>query len=127
MQLVFKLPKNKLPFLGIVFDNMGEAMRLNQELVESRKEADYKIKLEPVKDNTVNLLLFCYAPFIRCEYKNLDCDLQKMQQWLSQTRHCNAFNFSHLIKDLDREMVVHTIKQRKLWLLKLSGVELMWM
>jgi len=127
MELIFKLPKDKLPFLGIVFESMSQAAKLNSELVDNRQEADYKIKLEPIRDNTINMVLYSFSPTIRKEYKEMRCDLNKMEQWLNLTKYNNAFNFSHLIKEFDREMVVKTSPGFKLWVLKVSKVDLIYM
>jgi hypothetical protein len=42
MELIFKLPKNKLPFLGIVFENMSQAAKLNAELVDKTAIPEFK-------------------------------------------------------------------------------------
>lgn len=112
--------------MGIIFDDMRQAVTLNQELVNLRKDATYSISIEPL-GRLVNLRLSASEPYEVRFYHNLVCDLKKMEMWLHQARNSNTYNFSHLVKELNHEIVVKTLEARKLWVLKISSVKTTWM
>lgn len=126
MELIFKLPENKPPFLGILFEDMRQAVTLNQDLVNRRKDAIYSISIEPV-GRLLNLRLSAQEPYDVRFYHNLSCDFKKMEAWLLQARQSKACNFSHVVKELNHHMVVKTLQDRKLWVLKISQIKQAWM
>ena len=124
MQLIFKLPATKPPFVGILFDNIRSACTLNQDLVNLRKDEIYFIQLEVRGDK----LELCLSFGVRNEkrvYKELSYDLEKTKRFIELTTLNRHFNFSHVIKDYDKEKVVKTLEGHNLFVLKVQGLYLL--
>lgn len=120
MELVFKLPKGKIPFIGVIFQNLYESATLNQDLVNSFKNSNYKIVMEQIKSE-INLRLICEEHLLVRFYNGLKYDKMKLDAWLYLTQKSQQFNFSHLVKEGDKEIVVKTLKNQKLFVLKVEN------
>jgi hypothetical protein len=123
MELVLKMPQGKPPFLGVVFDNVREACSLNQDLVNEHASSVYTISIEHSGIH-VNIRLVCEDPHYIRVYKNVKCDPKKLENFMYLNRLAANFNFSHLLRDFDREIVVKTLGRYKLFVLKIQGVYL---
>jgi hypothetical protein len=123
MELVLKMPQGKPPFLGIVFDNVREACTLNQDLVNEYAGSVYTISIES-PGSEVNIRLVCENPHYIRVYRNVKCDPKKLENFMYLNRLSRGFNFSHLLRDFDREIVVKTLERYKLFVLKIQGVYL---
>src|ERR1035437_7927486 len=123
MELVFKLPKDKPPFMGIVFENLFEASTLNQDLVNSYKNSEYKIVMEQIKSE-INLRLICEEHLFVKFYNGLKYNKQKFDAWIYLSKKSPQFNFSHLMREGDKEIVIKTLKNQKLFILKISTLQL---
>lgn len=123
MELVFKLPKGKPPFIGIVFSSEFQAARTNQELVNDYKECDFTATLEPVGERNLNMVIKCVNPPLKIEYKNLEFKYDLFVRW-RRIAEGAPVNFSHLNIKLNEHIVVKTTLQNKLFVLKLNRVDL---
>lgn len=123
MELVFKLPKGKLPFMGIVFEKEFPAARTNQELVHDYKNCEFIATLEPVNNNQFNLVLKCLDPVLKYEYKNLEFKYDSFLRWMPYA-NASEINFSHLIIKNSEHVVVKTSQQHKLFVIKIRQVSL---
>jgi len=124
MKLIVKLPKDKLPFIGVQFPYSYEAGKTNQDLVINFKHINYKMLFEFIK-NTVNVKLVSDENMILRSYNGLDYDKDKLKTWFYLTKDAKAFNFSHIVKEGGKEMVVKTIQQPQYFILKLNKYEIL--
>lgn len=122
MKLIVKLPRGKLPFIGIIVPELDFG-QLNQDLVLQFKHADYKIVFE-FRRNKLSMRLISEENLIVRFYNDLVFDEDKQRSWFYRTKNARAFNFSHVeIKD-DKEMVVRTKEKLQLFILKVSSYEI---
>jgi hypothetical protein len=124
MELVVKLPKGKLPFIGIKFAEMHEANELNKDLMNNYSTCIFKVILEPHK-NEMNLRLICEEKLLVRFYNGLKYDPEKLKAWIYLTKTAKSFNFSHIYQLGDKEKVAMAIMSRKLFVLKLEGYEIL--
>ncbi len=114
MEMLFKLPEGKPPFIGVVFDTVEEAM-LNKDLLEMKtskfsimKESYdlHKLSFRLISDNPINIRL----------YNNIKMDLKAFKAW----RGCShrQLNFGHVVMVSNKPEVVRIDK--KLFVLKID-------
>lgn len=124
MELILKRPRNKPPFIGILFQDEYEASTLNQSWVNSYNTYLYNITLEPDgKEITLKLSLDGYG--LNHRYKNLRHDPEKLYRFLYETKAHGKFNFAHLIMVRDKHTVVSTTVNRALFVLGVKKVTLL--
>ena len=123
MKLIVKLPKDKLPFIGIQFPYSYEAGKTNQDLVTNHKHIQYKMILEFVKDK-VNVKLVSQEHMIARCYNSLEYEKEKLKKWFYLTKGAKVFNFSHTIVEGGKELVAKTILQPQHFILKLNQCEI---
>ena len=122
MELVFKQPHNKPPFIGILFVNNIEAQRMNMESINDFPTANYEIVFEP-KGRKIDITLKLIDSPKSYLYKDIDYDWEKFTKFLKATQLAPLFNFSHIMgnTDLGHE-VIRSIVERRLWILKINRV-----
>lgn len=124
MKLVLKQPKDKSPFIGIQFDSDYIAKKTNADLLYILEKKDCQLILEPYNQHYLNLRLFNKDLLIDREYKQVEYNSTKLRSWFDQNKNSKEFNFSHVIMDYDKHVVVK-IHMTKLFLIKLKDVKLM--
>jgi hypothetical protein len=119
------MPKGKLPFIGIVFDNVREACTLNEDLINSPPTGHFTLTfLQPVK-NKVDLKIVSEGLKVNRSYKDVSCNATQLENFLYINRMSQDFNFSHILRDFDREFVVTTRASNKPFVLRLKGIYMM--
>ena len=118
MELIFKLPKGKPPFIGILFENIFQASTLNQDFVNELQGSIFTIHMEPIAK--MNLRLICENPISIRHYSNLKYDKEKLHAW--QKRVSGQVNFGHLMKVYDTDTIVKTMTKQKNFVLKIERV-----
>lgn len=122
MKLVVKLPKDKPPFIGIVFEHAGDAGKINQELITDHKYADYRIVFEFIS-GWVNVKLISNSiPAVKF-YNKLSYDKEKLIAWFYITKNRKGFNFSHLYVSGNKECVAKAPAKQILFVLKVDSYE----
>ncbi|MBC7694972.1 MAG: hypothetical protein H7141_05930 [Burkholderiales bacterium] len=122
MKLVVKLPKDKPPFIGIVFDHESDAEKVNQNLITDHKYADYRIVFEFISDWVNVKLISNSIPAVKF-YNKLSYDKEKLIAWFYITKNMKGFNFSQLYVYGNKECVAKTIAKQKLFVLKVDSYE----
>ncbi len=110
MKLVLKLPKEKPPFIGVLLaetHNQAYPERLNEDLINEHKYADYRLALE-FEDNLLNLALLAEGSGIARYYKALEFEAPALASWIYVTRQARQFNFGHVRLERGRETIVKT-------------------
>jgi hypothetical protein len=123
MKLVVKLPKDKLPFIGLVFGSSYQATQTNEDLILDHKEDLYRLIFE-FNGTVLNLKLICDEKVIIRTYRNVEYDKEKLKSWVQITRKARELNFGHIYMQHNKEIVVKNYKNRKLFVLKLHKYEI---
>ena len=123
MKLVVKLPKDKLPFIGIVFGSSYLATQTNEDLVLDHKDDIYRIIFQFV-DTTLHIKLICDEKVIIRTYRDVEYDKDKLKNWMMITRKASEFNFGHIYMQHNKEIVVKNYKNRKLFVLKFNTYDI---
>lgn len=121
MKLVLKVPKGKLPFIGIEF---GEhvAADTNKDLIQNHSEKEYKIVLEH-SHKRLQLRLICEELVTVRFYERLEFDPSKLRDWLYITQKATKFNFGHIFVKGNTDYIARTYPGRKPFVLKVVSVE----
>jgi len=115
MELVLKRHISKPPFIGILYSQSEslKASRDNQDLFEyyhscAHHRPTNKIRIEMFAN-------YCHvrldSEFIDSKYrfyKNIKYDALQLEKWLQETKYNKDFNFSHLLKETDKYILVKT-------------------
>lgn len=123
LELIFKLPKDKPPFIGVVFEKEFTAERFNQKWINSYRNDDYKIVFESYNEG-LNLRL---TSSIGCNtvYENLKFDKDKLRRFLYLTKSTKRFNFGHVTIKNDKHIVARTSVNGCYCVLKITKVILL--
>lgn len=119
LELIVKLPKEKLPFIGIVFEDTYQASSINRSSVNNYKNSIYQVVLEP-KGDKLDLRLLCAGHGLNYLYENVKFNQEKVMKFLYITKNEQAFNFSHCVRNGDNLEVVKTMANRTLFVLKVD-------
>lgn len=123
MKLIFKLPANKCPFIGILFSNeeLFKGEKLHAEIVEKYGHCTYTITLEQTTSN-LNLRLICQETVSVYFYDHLDFDYEKLKSWLYLTKNHKEFTFGHVCSTLDKHIIITSQPGRKKFFVKVNGL-----
>jgi len=120
MELVVKLPKGKLPFIGVVFSNVWSAERENKHCIENEWTDTFKLRLIP-KERSIDVH-FIHHGQSTYVYKDLIYSPEKLVKFIYASRGASLFNFSHLICENNKHLVVKSATNRRLWVLKMDEI-----
>ena len=121
MELILKQPVGKPPFIGILFENQFEAEKMHASLINTYHTHLYTVTFEP-KGDKLDIKLNCSMNFNN-KYKGVKYDANKLTKFLEVNRDSPIFNFSHIIDNLGTHIVVKSVTNRRLWVLKVEQVE----
>ncbi len=120
MDLVLKLPKGKLPFIGILFEHESVGGRMYSEIIERYPFKEYRVVIENI-GNTINLRLICEETTTVYFYNHLGFDAEKLRSWLYLTKHQKEFNFGHVFNQIDKHQIVKSSPSLKKFFIKVVG------
>ena len=123
-RLILKLPKGKLPFIGILITGDPGSGKTNQDLVNNHPYAEYRIEIE-VFSKHINMRLICEEKLIIRHYAHVKYEPEELTNWQYLTDGKPAFNFAHLGIEKDKEFVLKTWDKKKLFVLKVTSVQIM--
>lgn len=128
MELVLKIPENKPPFIGVLYDgNVFRASTDNKDFVEGHKlgfsKAKFNLMIEPYS-KYVDLRLSCDSPISIRFYRELVYDPVKLEKWYRQVRFSKTFNFGHVILQRDKHVLVKTTPHLYNFVLPLDSISL---
>ena len=125
MELVLKQPKNKPPFIGIVFTQLYEAGTKNQDLIDALKDGSsnprFTLQVEAFS-NYCDIRLACDSPIGIRFYNGVKYDPQYLERWFNETRFKKPFNFAHLLIEGENHMVAKTITNRYNFVFKIENI-----
>jgi hypothetical protein len=124
-KLVLKLPKGKLPFIGV---NLGtrynrfdpDPCRFNADLVNDHGAEIYQIHLELFTDH-LNLRLICENLVLIRDYKELKYDTVKLKTWVYMAQNAKQYHFGHVIEKNGKDEIAMTLTKR-LFCLKVEAI-----
>lgn len=121
-QLITKLPEGKNPVICIYFEKEWDTQKTNEDLVAKFAKDVYQVRLMPIADGTMNLMVISNDN--QRLYKHLAYDYFKLQWWLNYTKGGVAFSFCHIIVEKDKHKLVRIVQRQKPFVLKVSGYTL---
>ncbi len=120
MKLILKLPADKPPFLGVLYNNPSQAQRENQGLVKSGL-GNFEIILIPI-ENKITLKLKSPDNQSTYWYEFLSYEKAALENWLRIAATYDCINFSHILQNHDKHIVVKTRDFGYLFVLKIDKV-----
>lgn len=131
MELVLKNPKDKPPFIGILFDDQStfKERQENKEFVDEYKrlwmtrETEFTIQFEPYTTH-VNIQLFCSNPISIRSYKLVRYNPEKLEEWWRANRFIGIFNFGHIVLNQNKHEVVKTQPKMNLFVLPITKMSI---
>ena len=118
-RVVFLLPKNKPPFIGVMAEG-----NLNADLVLEHSKKKFRIILEHYKP-TLNLRLICEEMVTVRFYNDLQHDPEKFRSWMYMIQYSPSVNFGHVTIDNNGKLKLQTTSPgSKNFKLKIDKVEL---
>jgi hypothetical protein len=122
MELELKVPKGKLPFVGIRFNNSFAAVSTHKEMVDLFKKTALKMRLERAGDRLF-VRLISDSPNREYRYTQVVYDWSKLQIFLAVPT--KEWNFGHIINVNGRDQVVKTIPDNKVFTVKLDDIQIL--
>lgn len=122
MELIFKLPENKHPFIGIRFENVKDACTINRDFVEMAKDTRFNASVIP--GSTAILNLICENPYSLRVYRDLKFDHHHLKVFQNRAWNSKAFNFGHVLKKFDHDELVQTLPGLKNFVIKLNDFKI---
>jgi hypothetical protein len=105
VELVLKLPKNKPPFIGVLFANEQEAAILNADWADRLKNCTFQLLLDPSHRLYITLLM---NDGRRGERYEVSYDPVALLKFLHYTKDSGFYNFGHLYFKLRKYQLAKT-------------------
>ncbi len=121
MELVLKQPKDKPPFLGILFTSEYTGSKLNSDFVINHKGEFFKLTIEPV-GSKINITIASEYDTLKYTYLDVKYDFNKLKEFIIATRQVKLFNFSHLKLQENKHIVLKTLAELQLFVIKINEV-----
>ncbi|MBK7666666.1 MAG: hypothetical protein IPJ32_04555 [Sphingobacteriaceae bacterium] len=113
MELFFKLPEGKPPFIGVIFENSEQA-ELNKDLLEY-PNAKFSILVEAESNNSMTFRLSTDKLVRR--YEKVKMDYSAYKKWRAYSHL--KMNFAHILLIHDQPVVVKINK--KLFIIQIES------
>jgi hypothetical protein len=127
MELIFKLPLEKLPFIGIRYtDGQGRLPYVtNRDLIDLPKDTEFEISVVLGQDGKCLLYLVCQNPFSRRQYGDLWVNEHQLKVFkhFVKTNKITSVNFGHVIKKFDHDKLAQTQPGMKNFVLKVNSLQ----
>ena len=121
MELVFKSPPGKRPFIGVRFAEISKAWTTNPDLIYEYKHLSFTITLEPMGER-ITLNLRCDEKADVRTYTGLKFDPAQLRRFLNDDAPVKTFG--HVVRPLDKDEPVRVTKTNELFVLKVIEVKL---
>lgn len=118
MELVFKVPEGKPPFVGVCFESIYDAMALNEHFVHSGPAELFTLAVHP--GTRLKLLLVRNRDFEKATYSDLAFDPEKFRRFRQVTAGCKRLNFGHVVKERSAHKLVKTMHGNKNFVLRVG-------
>jgi hypothetical protein len=122
MELDFKLPKGKPPFIGIRFNNSYAAAYTHHEMADEFRNHLLDMTIDR-QGKGVDIKIMLDKPMQIWKYYGVKCDLKKLELFLAIP--ANQWSFGHMIRPFDTDEIVRTTPNNKLFALKLKGIRML--
>jgi hypothetical protein len=122
LEIVTIYTENKLPYVGILFENEFTAQRANQSWVNENSEDEYELYMEVSKGNSLTVNLIKLPTRQTYSYLVSRYDDEKLN-FFAMCANWNGVNFGHVVKENGKFKAVRTAQKNKLYVLKVKKVE----
>jgi len=124
LELVLKFPKEKPPYIGILFSSVFHAGKLNQEWIQHHGNETFRLTLEP-KNNLLELVISHSELGLKHVYKIRYFHPEKLKRFLEQVRTIKKINFGHVVTQNNEHIPVRTVESKQVWVLAIGKIELL--
>ena len=121
LELVLKLPENKPPYIGLLFQSEYKASYINQFYVNEFGGKYYKLVIEPFED-MLSVSLVSKELKLFYSYKVKKYDIFKLQRFLGVAKY-EPVNFGHVLMKNDKHYPARTMTELKIWVLTIQKIE----
>jgi hypothetical protein len=120
MELVMKLPKDKPPYIGVVFTDDYAAASKNKTCANDHKDVFFSLLIIPKSRNRVDIKLIGES---KGEYTDVRCNVDALIRFLYMTRNVKQYNFGHVVLKGTEHVVAKTMN-KVLWVLKVNKIDI---
>ncbi len=120
--LEFKYPNGKPPCICIRFKTIEAGCKTNCGAVNKHSDTIFSLQIH--YGDFGEPLIVLKGGEMEYKYYDVRYDLANVYEFLYHTRHEKLFSFCHVIHEDGKEKIPKTPLKNKLWVLKVSSVEL---
>ncbi len=120
MELVLKLPKNKPPFIGVLFNYELDAVTKNKDWAENSNPFTYDLILEPSQKLFITLAKDSHFS----DRYEVNYDPITLLKFLHHTKTSQAFTFGHLYLKSGAITIPRTRAQNAKLLFKIQKIKI---
>lgn len=117
MELELKVPKDKLPFIGIRFNDAFAAVHTNKEMVELYRKHNFTMTAE-YAGGRLNIRIAIDSPLRIWHYNGVKFDKSKLQIFMALPT--KQWNFGHVIDVNGRDQVIRTIPKNEVFSVRIQ-------
>jgi hypothetical protein len=120
MELVMKLPKDKPPYLGVMFYDDYAAMSKNKGCANNYRDSFFSVLIIPTGRNRIDIKITCGAS--NGSYEDVRCNVDALIRFLYMTKDVKRYNFGHVVEKEGEHKVARTTNNSP-WNLKVNKIE----
>lgn len=119
LELILKLPTDKLPFIGIHFNNSYAASSKNKTYANNYRSDLYTLCISPKSDVAIDILL--QSSIANGQYREVKCNMQALRRFIQLTHYHPYIHFGHIYSDKGEHKIAKTTNMDN-WVLKLAKI-----
>lgn len=120
LELILKLPKDKLPFVGILFNDSYAASTTNKGWANSYREDLYTLEVIPKGDLIADMRIVCSCG--KGHYTDVKCNMQALKRFVQITHYHPYIHFGHAYLKNGEHQIAKTSNMAN-WVLKLATIK----
>lgn len=120
MELIFKLPAGKPPFVGILFkeNEIRKAATLNKQFI------GHVCTMSIFAGSKARVHIGCNDPWMIAVYTDIDWNMHHAKVFWNQADRCRAFNFGHVLQRFNKHEIITTLPERKNFVIQLEDLKI---
>jgi hypothetical protein len=119
LELIMKLPKDKLPFIGILFQDSYTASSTNKSFANNYRTDLYTIEIIPKNDVLADIKMHCECS--KGQYLDVKCNMQALKRFVQITHYHPYIHWGHIYSQGGKHKIAKTTNQDN-WVLKLAKI-----
>src|ERR1043165_5384368 len=120
MELVMKLPKDKPPYIGVVFTDDYAAASKHKDAPNTYKDGFYDLQIIFKSRNRIDIKLMGACNGF---YEDVRCNVDALIRFLYMTREATHYNFGHVVLKGNEHVAARTLN-KVLWVLKVKKIDI---